>query len=83
MFIKSPALRGIIILIAGYLNSFAVDYRDMIVLTTISAIAPIAITNGSVEVALERLMYVAIGTILALLANRFILRKTKADTISE
>lgn len=83
MFIKSPALRGIIILAAGYLNSFAVDYRDMIVLATISAIAPIAITNGSIDVALERLMYVSIGTILALLANRFILRKTKDDTISE
>ena len=79
MFIKNPALRGLIILIAGYLSSFASDYRDVMILATISAIAPLAITNGSVYIALKRIMYVIIGTILALLANRFILRKSQKD----
>lgn len=79
MFIKNPALRGLIILIAGYLSSFASDYRDVMILATISAIAPLAITNGSVYIALKRIMYVIIGTILALLANRFILRKSQKE----
>ena len=68
-------MRVLIVLIAGYLNSFAVDYRDVIVLVTISAITPLAITNGSVKTVLERIFYVGVGTILALLANIFILRK--------
>lgn len=79
MFIKNPALRGLIILIAGYLSSFASDYRDVMILATISAITPLAITNGSVYIALKRIMYVIIGTILALLANRFILRKSQKE----
>ena len=79
MFIKNPALRGLIILIAGYLSSFASDYRDIMILATISAITPLAITNGSVYIALKRIMYVIIGTILALLANRFILRKSQKE----
>lgn len=79
MFIRDSTLRGVIIIIAGYLNSFAVDYRDIIVLSTISAITPLAITNGSIQIALERIMYVIIGTILALLANKFILRKSKKE----
>ena len=79
MFIKNPALRGLIILIAGYLSSFASDYRDVMILATISAITPLAITNGSVYIALKRIMYVIIGTILALLANKFILRKSQKE----
>ena len=66
-----------LVLIAGYLNSFAVDYRDIMILVTISAITPLAIANGSVKMALERILFVGIGTILALLANKFILRKNK------
>ena len=83
IFIKNNTLRVLIVLIAGYLNSFAVDYRDVIVLVTISAITPLAITNGSVKTVLERIFYVGVGTILALLANRFILRKNQPDDISK
>ena len=79
VFIKSPSLRGLIILIAGYLSSFATDYRDIIILATISAVAPLALINGSWQVALERIMYVIIGIVLALLANRFILRKSQKE----
>lgn len=83
IFIKNNSLRVLLVLIAGYLNSFAVDYRDVIVLVTISAITPLAITSGSVKTVLERIFYVGVGTILALLANRFILRKNQPDDISK
>ena len=79
MFIKNNILRGLIILIAGYLNSFAEDYRDMVVLVTISAVAPLAISNGSIYAVVERIMYVIIGIILSLIANALILRKSKKD----
>ncbi|MBM6839843.1 hypothetical protein H9X77_16915 [Clostridium saudiense] len=70
-----------LILVVGYLNSFAEDYRDIVVLVTISAVAPLALTTGSLYAVLERIMYVIIGIILALIANRFILRKSKSDEI--
>lgn len=82
-FVKSPALRGVVILIAGYLNSFAVDYRDMMILVTISAVAPLALVEGAGPAVFERIFYVVIGIILALLANKFILRKSKEDYIEE
>ena len=77
--VHNNILRGLIILIAGYLNSFAEDYRDMVVLVTISAVAPLAISNGSIYAVVERIMYVIIGIILSLIANALILRKSKKD----
>lgn len=78
-FIKNPALRGLVILVAGYLNSFAEDYRDMMILVTISSVAPLALTAGTGYAIFERISYVIIGIILALLANKFILMKSKED----
>ena len=69
----------LIVIIAGYLNSFAIDYRDIIILATISAITPLAVTNGSIEIAFQRIMYVVIGIFLSLLANRFILSQSKSS----
>ena len=72
IFIKNSSLRLFIILIAGYLNSFAVDYRDLMILVTISAIMPVAISNGSIYAVLNRIIYVFIGLVLALIANKLI-----------
>lgn len=71
LFIKSTALRGLIILVAGYLNSFFDNYRDIMILTTISAVTPIALSNGSIYAVVERLTFVIIGVILALIFNMF------------
>lgn len=79
IFIKSPTLRGLMILVVGYLNSFAEDYRDVVVLVTISAVAPLALTTGSFYAVLERIIYVIIGIILALIANTLILKKSEKD----
>ena len=78
-FVKNSAARGAIMLLAGYLNSFATDYRDMMILTTITAVAPVALSEGETYAIIHRIFYVIIGMILALLANRFILRKSKKD----
>lgn len=82
-FIKNTTLRALIMLVAGYLNSFVVDYRDMMILTTITAVAPLALSQGAGHAVIERLFYVIIGTILALIANKLILRKSKDDYVEE
>lgn len=69
IFIKSNILRGLLILIAGYLNTFFKDYRDMVVLITISAVAPLAISNGSLNAVLSRIFFVIIGVLLSILVN--------------
>lgn len=66
-------------LLAGYLNSFAVDYKDMMILITITAVAPVALSSGEEYAVIQRIFYVIVGVILALCANKLILRKSKAD----
>lgn len=76
--IKNKALRGLIILIAGYLNSFAVDYRDIAILVTITAVAPVALSNGTIYAVVQRILYAIIGIILALIANKLIIVEDKS-----
>ena len=47
------------------------------VLVTISAVAPLAMSSGSIYAVASRIMYVIIGIILALIANAVILKKCK------
>ena len=71
---KATFWRALILLLAGYLNPFADNYRDSMVLVTISAVASIGLTSGGALIpTLERLCFVALGCIISLLANRFIL----------
>lgn len=71
---KSTLWRTLILLLAGYLNPFANNYRDSMILVTISAVAAIGLTSGGALIpTIERLLFVAIGCIISLLANRFIL----------
>lgn len=78
-FVRSSALRGLSILVVGFLNSFVSDYRDQMILTTISAVTPVALVAGSKYAVFERLLYVFIGIIIALIANKIILSKSKED----
>lgn len=78
-FVKSPVLRGALIAVVGYLNFYVVDYRDMMILVTITSVAPVALADGTGYAVLQRILYVAIGIVLALLANKFILKKSKSD----
>ena len=74
MVIKDITLRSLIILVAGYLNPFADNYRDAIICVTVSAVASVALTSNSILAVGERIIYVGIGIIIALLANRFLLQ---------
>ncbi len=77
IFIKDSSLRLIIVLLAGYLNPFAHNYKEAMICVTVSVIASVSLNSGVIEVTMKRLMYVGIGIIFSLLANKFILYTTK------
>jgi len=61
-------------MIAGYLMSYVKVYRYSTILVTFSAIGAAALITGATEIlTLERLLFVGLGVVLALLINRFIL----------
>ena len=71
--IKSTGGRFAVILLAGYLNPFFTNYRDIAITITVSAVASAALAGGTTKYVLARVAFVLIGTAIALLANRFIL----------
>ena len=75
MVIKDNAIRGLLVLLAGYLDSYTTNYRDKIICITISVVASISLTNGTIITAIERVGYICIGIILALLADKLIFNK--------
>ncbi|MBQ8997946.1 MAG: FUSC family protein [Clostridium sp.] len=79
MFIKDDLLRSLVILLAGYLNPFADNYKDMIVCVTVSSVASVALTNGTLLTAIERIVYVFIGIIISLIANKYVLKTTEKE----
>lgn len=79
IFTKDSALRGLIILMAGYMNPFAENYRDATICVTVSAVASVALTNGTLTTALERILYVGIGIAISLVANKYILKAPKKE----
>ena len=81
MFIKSTPLRGLIILIAGYLNSYFEDYRDTMVCVTVSTVASVALTNGTLLTAIERILFVSIGILISLIGNKLIFSDFKKGEI--
>lgn len=81
MFIKSNALRGIIIFAAGYLNSFFEDYRDIVICTTVSAVASVALTDGTLIAAFYRILFVGIGIVVALIGNKLIFFDSPKDIV--
>ena len=81
IFIKDMAMRSFIILMAGYMNPFAENYRDATICVTVSSVASVALTNGTLVTALERILYVAIGIVISLIANKYILKAPKKEAI--
>lgn len=71
--IKNDMARLAIVLFAGYLNPFFNNYRNMVVVITVSAVASAALAGGTTDFVLTRVAFVLIGTGISLFANRFIL----------
>ena len=80
---KDTTIRTIIILLAGYIDSYINAYRYSTIFVTISAIGSAAIV-GSVEVlSFHRILYVFIGALLALFANKYIFPFKLEDSLNQ
>lgn len=62
--------RMLILILAGYLNSFFDNYKHKMVLVTISAVASVALSGGILITAVERVGFVVIGALFTVLGNR-------------
>lgn len=82
MLIKDTAIRGAIVLVGGYLDTYTTNYRDKIICVTISVVASVSLMNGMLLTAVERITYVFLGVILSLLVNKFILETKNHRLVS-
>lgn len=73
MFIKDEAIRGLIILLGGYLDTYTTNYRDKIICVTMSVVASTALTSSTLMASFERILYIFIGIALALFINKYVL----------
>lgn len=73
--IKDNDIRVLIVLLAGYLDTYTTNYRDKIICVTMSVVASVSLTNGTITTAIERVGYIGIGIILAILADKIIFNK--------
>jgi hypothetical protein len=78
--IKDPSLRTIILIAVGYLMGYVSDYKNIVIFVTISSIASASlyVTNPS-YIILSRLVFVLIGVVISLIANKFILPRKFID----
>ncbi|MGX4599346.1 FUSC family protein [Faecalimicrobium sp. JNUCC 81] len=71
--IKDESIRGLILILAGYMNSYLTNYKYLIICVTVSSLGSAAIASSPDILVLHRVMYIIIGAIISLLANRYIL----------
>lgn len=74
MFIKNNTIRGLIVLVGGYLDTYTTNYRDKMICVTMSVVASVSLINGTIITSIERVGYVFIGIILAIIADKLIFR---------
>ena len=69
----STSSRTIILLLAGYLSTYPENYGYKMIFITISALGASSLTSNIGIVGFERILFVIIGTLIALCANKIIL----------
>ena len=80
---KSVTIRSIILMLSGYISSYLSEYKHKTICTTVSAIGAAALLGNTTVLTLNRIMYVALGVILAFFINRFILPRKIEDYTRE
>ena len=58
-------------MLAGYLQGYINEYKYKIIFVTVSAIGAAAIVGNIQELTIERILMVAIGTTIAIIANKY------------
>lgn len=75
LFYSVPSVIGrtLILMITGYISNFVKEYRYNAICVTVSAIGAAALMGDTSTFVINRLIFVALGAILAILINKFIL----------
>lgn len=82
--IKDVGMRTMIILIVGYLGSYAIDYRTISIAVTMSAICSASLNVDSPNMLIiNRVVFVLLGIVLAIIVNRFILPYRAKEAITD
>ncbi|MEF9952855.1 MAG: FUSC family protein [Clostridium sp.] len=85
MIIKDPTIRSLLLMLSGYLCSFQSRYDRQMAFITFSALGAASLTAAAGEggeLIFYRVLYVAIGTGIALLGNKIILPYGIEDSTS-
>lgn len=69
---KTENIRLLIVMLAGYLQGYINEYKYKIIFVTVSAIGAAAIVGNIQELTIERILMVAIGTTIAIIANKYL-----------
>ncbi|MGL5315146.1 MAG: FUSC family protein [Peptostreptococcaceae bacterium] len=78
--VKDPSARSIILMATGYLMSYVSDYKHVVIFVTISSICSAGINIPDANlIIINRLVFVGIGVVISLLANKFILERKYKD----
>lgn len=70
---KDSSARTFIILATGYISNYQTRYRNQMVCTTVSALGGASLVTNVSQLSFERLIFVLLGTGIAVLANKIIL----------
>lgn len=76
---KGEMARSILLLFVGYIMTYVSQYKYTIFFATICIVAITTGTGSVTDFALQRFIYVVIGLCIALILNRFVLRKNLDD----
>ena len=80
---KNVLVRMLIIMAAGYLRAYTSTYRYGTIYTTICAIGAVAMSGGAVVLTINRILFVILANIIAIIINRFVLPVRMKDANEE
>lgn len=75
--------RTIILMLAGYINSYISQYKYNMILVTVSAIGSAAMVGNVGGLTLSRITFVVIGALMAIIANKYIFPYKLEDSNKE
>lgn len=80
---KDMTSRTIILMLAGYINSYIGQYKYNMILVTVSAIGSAAIVGNVAGLTLSRIFFVVLGALMAIVANKYIFPYKLEDSNQE
>lgn len=66
-------IRTMILMAAGYISSYLTQYRYSTICVTVSAIGAVALMGNTQVLTVNRIIFVGVGALIAILVNKFIL----------